>query len=387
MLRLLIFIGIGIGIGGAVVMFVGPPGAGVWTIPVALVLVILSSVATQIARSARSMAVASPADVAAAESAGRSAWVRVDLVRQTGTQINDQPLCEFDVTVQQHGAEAFRTRVRRIIPLIDVPRFQAGSIHRGVVLIDGGPEIALIDTGETAPPEVVAALGSLPAIVPLREPEPGTVVIAGRRRTPFLGVGRRGRPLRVALYVFVVCLSAAAVAAPAHQAIAQTASAWGQGRLHPDLRSPEALSQALDEISRDVGHDEVVSVLATEDFVIVSAPVTPGELPTDSWMYRGGTVSREGPAPSQPSVSGEEFSLTDVAWERLWPVATDALAEAGVDDGDVSLNVRRTSDSDIDSPTFAESTGPVSVRFSSDGDYSSLFFEMTADATHVERVG
>lgn len=386
MLRLLIFVGIGIGIGGAAVMFVGPPGAGTWTLPVAVALVILSSVALQIARSGRGLAAASPTDIAAAEDAGRSAWLRVDALRQTGTQINDQPLCELDVTVLQRGEPPFRTRVRRIVAVIDVPRFQAGSVHRGVVLLDGGPEIAFVDTGETPPADVTETLRDVTDAGPIREAEPGTVVVGGRRRTSLLGVGRSRRPLRVALYVVALCVAAAAVAAPSQQAIVQTLSAWGEGRLHPDYRSPEMLTQALEDISSHVGHEEIVSVLATDEFVIVYAPVTPGGLPTDSWIYRGGETSHEGPAPSQPSVTGEEFSLSDVAWDRLWPAASDALARAGADDASVSLNVRRTSDSDIDSPTFAESTGPVSVRFASDGDYSSSSFEMTPDAVRVERV-
>ena len=388
MLRLLFFIGVGIGAGGVVVQLVGPPGAGVWTIAVSLTLIVGTGILMAVLRTARGISPASDADIAAARAAGRSAVARVDAIRQTGTLTNDQPLCELDVTVLPRTGAAFRTTVRRIVRIVDVPRFQAGSVHSAVLLVPDGPEIALVDEPEGAPPADASRIPHAAQAGPILRPEPGTIPMGGRRRRPFLGVGRRGRPARFVLFVATALIAAAAVVAPYHVAVGQSISALQEGRLHADLRSPEHLTAAVDAISAEVGHRRLISVTVAADFVSVTAPVRPGELASDSWMYRAGQVDHAGAASSQPRSVAEEFGADEVSWGALWPAAEGAATDAGyANTEDMTLSVRRGVDSDIDSESFGQQAGALRVVFSARDEYTSVFFDMLPDATGVERSG
>lgn len=100
MLRIVLSIGIGILAGGAAVMVAGPPGAGSWTISVGLILTILPAVFLGIARQTRTIQSPTAEQIRAAGAAGRLGRARVDALAQTGTQINNQPLCDIDLTVQ-----------------------------------------------------------------------------------------------------------------------------------------------------------------------------------------------------------------------------------------------------------------------------------------------
>jgi hypothetical protein len=144
-LRLLLFVGVGLALGGGVVLVVGPPGAAGWAVPVGLTLAVLAGVLVAVGRGLRGLAVASPEEVDRARAAGRLALARVDVLRQTGTQVNDQPLCELDLTVAPRSGAAFTTTARLIVPLVDVPRFQPGRQHVVALLTDDGPELAFTE--------------------------------------------------------------------------------------------------------------------------------------------------------------------------------------------------------------------------------------------------
>lgn len=386
MLRLIFFIGLGIGLGGVVVQIVGPPGAGEWTIPVALISMIGSSTLILIGRSMNGVQTPSAEDIAAARSAGRSALIRVDALSQTGTQINDQPLCELQVTVRPETGPAFRTVVRRIVAVIDVPRFQPGSVHPGVVLLEGGPEVAILDDDGGVPIRVPSVPDAASA-GPLLTPEPQTRVSGGRRRRPLLGVGRRGRPVRIALMVVLALVAGTAVVLPYRTALTQTIAALPSGRWHSDLREPGPFREAIAALQGEIGHDQVISISVGDDLVLVDAPVTPGSLPTDQLTYRRGSVERDGPATIQPRLPAEAFSTSELDWDGVWATVTTLAAEGGYPLEDVSMSVSRTADSDVSSPTFAESVGPVRVYATLQGDYGSESVIMSADGTVIPPAG
>jgi len=382
-LRLIAFAALGALLGGVVVAIVGPPGAGIAIAGVAFTVLVFATVMTRVAGSLGGSVAASPKAVQQARDARRLGLARVDALRQTGTQINDQPLCDVDVTVQPLTGSAFATTVRTVVPITDVPRFQPGAELEVAILLDGGPEIAFVD-GELSPRDRERLTVPARRSVPVLRVEPHTRVVDGRRKGPLLGVGPKGRPLRLVLFAVVTAAAAAAVVAPYRVAVAQTVEAIQDGHLRPDMRQPDLLAQAQEALVEEIGHDQVTSVVVTKDFVTVDAPLRAGETATDRWTYRGGRVSNEGAATIQPGLAEEQYAWSDVALDQLWDLMETSAAEVGLPVGDASASVRRSPDGDIDSATFAEAVGPPVMTFSIGDDYGSTSFRFAADGTRIE---
>lgn len=390
MLRLLLFVGLGIALGGGVAVVVGPPGAAGWAIPVGLTVAVLSGVLVAVGRGLRGLAVASPEEIEAARSAGRLALARVDALRQTGTQVNDQPLCEIDLTVAPRSGAAFSTTARLVVPVVEVPRFQPGRTHVVALLTEDGPELAFTEDDPASAAWRTVVVPPRGAGVPDRQVDPHTVVKDGRRRGPLLGMGRRGRPLRFVLYAVVAAAAATLVVLPYRTGLQQTIDALPEGRWHADLRQPDVLGAALDAVAAEVGHRTVDHVTVMEDLLVVEAPVEPGRTPTDRWTYRRGTVQHDGPDTIQPSTPKEQFGLDDVDWSAVGPLVDQARAAADLpegEDGDGTVSVGRDSDGDVHSETFAQATGPVRLRITIDGDYGSAFFDADAQGGGLTLTG
>lgn len=378
MFRVLAFAALGVFGGGVIVALVGPTELGMTIAGVALPVLIISAVLTRIGRSLGSSMAASPASVQQARDAGRVGLARIDSLRQTGTQINDQPLCDLDLTVLPLRGSAFATTMRTIVPITAIPAFQPGTERDVAILLEGGPEVAFVDDA-LAPAERARLTVPARAGVPVLAVEPYTRVAGGRRKGPWLGVGRKGRAGRVVLFAGVAVVAAAVVVAPHQQALSQTVTALQEGRLRADLRQPEALAQAGRALQDDIGHDNVMSITVGADFVTVDAPLAAGDTRTDRWTYRDGQVTHDGPAVIQPSYAGEQFAWSDVAVERLWPLMQTASERTGVPIGDASARIARSADDDVSSPTFAHPLGPPTIGFTIADDYSSTAFRADAN--------
>lgn len=380
MLRLIAFAALGSLLGGVVVAIVGPPGAGVAIAGVSFTVLIFATVMTQVARSMGSSVAASPKAVQEARDARRVGLARVDALRQTGTQINDQPLCDIDVTVQPLTGSAFAATVRTVVPLTAIPMFQPGTEREVAILLDGGPEVAFVD-GELSPRDHDRLTVPARRSVPLLTVEPHTRIVDGRRKGPLLGVGKKGRPLRLALFAVVAVAAAAVVVAPYRVAVAQTVDAIQDGHLRPDMRHPDLLAQAQEALIAEIGHDQVTSIVVTEDFVTVDAPLRAGETKTDRWTYRNGRVSDEGAASVQPDLPAEQFAWSDVALDTVWGLMETSAEEVGLPVGDASVSVRRTPDGDIQSDTFSQPVGPPAISFSIGDAYGSTSFRFAGDGS------
>ncbi|MDQ1130150.1 hypothetical protein [Microbacterium sp. SORGH_AS_0888] len=376
MLRLLFFAGLGILLAAVVVMVVGPPGAAWWALPLGLALMIGAGTLVAIARTTRGAIGPTARQVEEAAASGREGVARIDVLRQIGTQINEQPLCELDVSVQPHQGAAFRTTIRRVVPLTEIPLYQPGAGFSAVLSAGDPPVVGLVA------PQVLPLRMPAADTLAWRAPEPG----AGFGRPPLIGVGRRGRPLRIVAYVLVAAIAAAAVALPYRDALSQTIEALPQGRWHADVRQPQPLSAALEALREAIGHDVVDTVVVAADYVAVTAPLRPGETASDRWTYRRGSVSHDGPAGTQPELAAEQFSLDDVAWDRLWSLVQQAAAaERIADPAATTITVDRSVDDDIDSDTFARPVGPVEVVFGIGDAYRSAFYRAAADGTGLAR--
>ncbi|WP_285038583.1 hypothetical protein [Plantibacter sp. lyk4-40-MEA-4] len=381
MLRLIAFAALGALVGGVIVIAVGPSTVGYTVAGIALPVFIISTVLTLIARSVGNAIGASPEAVQQAKDARRLGVARIDALRQTGTQINDQPLCELDLTVQPLQGSAFASTMRTVVPLTAIPMFQPGTERDVAILLDGGPEVAFIDEGELSPAERarlrVPGRGSVP-FIPV---EPHRRIVDGVRRGPLLGVGRAARPARFALFAVVAIAAATVVVAPFHQAVGQSFAAMQDGRLRPDLRRPEALADAQRALEEAIGHDRVASITVAADFIIVEAPLSAGDTKTDRWTYRDGAVTNDGAATSQPESTAEQFSWTDVALDRVWTLMHDGAEQVDRPVGDALAYVVRATDDDVHSPAFGRPAGPPEIMFSVGDDYGTTSFVADADGS------
>ncbi|MDA3147534.1 hypothetical protein JSO19_09085 [Leucobacter sp. UCMA 4100] len=383
MLRLLTFIGIGLGLGGLVVQVVGPPAGAVWAIPVGLCVTVLCGTLLLVARSATAVAVPSPKTVLAAKQAGRVGCARIDSLQQTGTQINDQPVCVLTLTVQPRDAAAYRTETRRVVRVTDVPRYQPGSVHEVAVLADGEPDVALLDDsalhdelGQLAVPDASAA-------GPVRVPGKEQLTPEGKRTQPLLGTGAKGRPWRIGLYALALLAAAALVILPYREGAMNTIEAWQRGEATADVMQPATLERAIEALTGETGHDNAVSVVVTHDYVHYTAPVAAGSQDTDVWIYRGGVVSHEGPASIQPETAGEQFSVRDIAWAALLPGAEKAASDAGLDDlTSLSMYLNRGFiEVDDETGPSLEKSGAVEIGGSLETDYRKYSVAFAGDGS------
>lgn len=385
MLRLLAFASLGAVIGGLVVALLGNPDTGMPVFGVALTVLVLT---TTLGRLGSSLAasVPSPGAVNDARDARRLGRARIDALRQTGTQINDQPVCDIDVTVVSLTGDSWATTIRAVIPLIQLPAFQAGIERDVAILLEGEPEIAFVD-GELSPAEAARLVVPPRADVEVRQIPPGTRIDKGRRRGPLLGIGTRGRPLRRVLFAVVAIAAGATVVFPFREAVGLTIDAWADGRWSVDMRRPDALRTAERSLEEQIGHDRIVSITVIPDAVVVDAPIRAGAVETDEWTYRGGRVTHDGPAHSQPELPQEQFSWSDVALDRLWPAVEDASAQSGLPADGATFLIQRATDDDVQSPTFIRNVGAPEISFGLSDDYRDASFRLDATGTDLQARG
>ncbi|MFT0846279.1 hypothetical protein VR010_00815 [Actinomycetaceae bacterium L2_0104] len=387
MLRILFFIGAGFTAGGIIALVVGPPGAGAWALPVGMTLTVASGVLLSISRSMRGLQSRQPAIIDAARSKGRLGIARIDVLNQTGTLINDQPLCDIEITVRPLSGAPYRTVVRKIVPFVRIPDFQPGARHVVALPSEGQPDALFTDDDPDDPRWAHQTVPPVSSAGELQRPESGALRADGTRRRPLLGIGKKGRPPRILLYIVAFLAAGAAVLYLYRVAVQQTLSSISEGRLHADLREPQHLGPALQAVESKTGHGNIVNAYVSRDFIIVDAPVSAGAKETDTWTYRRGVVTHDGPATIQPRSEKEQFAIADVSWEALEPSAERAQERLGITDDDVSFHVRREPDADVESEYFGQLVGPVFVTFSLHGDYEATYLQMNADGSALQPSG
>jgi hypothetical protein len=61
------------------------------------------------------------------DSGGIAAIATVDAINDTGTMINNAPVCELDLTVTVPGRAPYRVTHRQLLAASALPRFQPGA--------------------------------------------------------------------------------------------------------------------------------------------------------------------------------------------------------------------------------------------------------------------
>lgn len=82
---------------------------------------------------------------------GAQAPATIVAIDQTGTEVNDQPVCELRVRVEPTGEPAFDAIARRVVPLTQIPQLQPGQRivvrydfeDRATVAIEGLGDLAI----------------------------------------------------------------------------------------------------------------------------------------------------------------------------------------------------------------------------------------------------
>ena len=391
MLRLLCFIGAGILLGGIVSAIVGPPGAAAWAVPVGIIVTVFSAVMLGIGKSLRGVSLPAPELVTRATDDGRLGLARIDRLTQTGTYINEQPLCDLELTVQPLSGAAYRTTVRRIVQLTEIPRFQPGSTHVVALLAAGTPDVAITEHDASA--EIWSDTEVPPAATagPLLPPSSGGLTRDGSGRRPLIGMGKRSKPIRITLFVLAGLLAGAAVVFPYRAGLAETVAAIPQGQLHADLRTGDSLAGALTALTAEIGHDQVRSITVSSDLVRVESPVKRDSLNVDSWYYRRGSVTHTGAGSTQPKSASELFSVSELDGAAVQQALQDAarLVDDEIDTkealADAMYSVERTLAHDPDDPWNTDRTGPVTVNFSLSDAYRSTSFRVEADGSDLVR--
>ena len=401
MARLIGWAGIGLVVGGILLATLGPPGAGVWAIPTGITVAFFGffvgafrgSVTAGTVSALRSASGKNDEAVRDARRSGRLAVARIDALEQTGLEVNDQPMCALELTVQPTRGSAFRVATERIVPVTRIPRFQPGA--RVIVAILGSAgdrRIEILDDDASAAPWSGIVIPPTAEAGPLESPEDGRRRRAASSPSPretgrksARTAGPRRTPLRLRILAVAAAIAVGLTIPMLFQgtAVRQTLEALPEGRTAPDFRRPGPLAEAVAALEREVGHDRVSSVSVQENFVSFDVPLEPGERFDDVWYYRHGGLSHWGPAPIQPKTAEGQFSLAEVAWDRLWPAVEEAARGADLEDfTNATLSVRRN---DVGDATGA--SAPIQVNLQLSDAYRSVNFTLDADGSGLRKIG
>lgn len=382
MIRCAFFLGLGLVLGSVVVMIVGPPGAGSVTFPIGLTLAIMAGTLWKVSSLSRGTTGFSQTLVQTAREEGRVGVARVDALRQTGTQINDQPLCDIEVTVALPSGRVFRTVVRRIVAVVEIARFQPGTRHAVAVASAQHPDTEFLSDDPGSPQLSALRIPPVDSAGEPQRPEVGAVRDPGRRG-PLIGTGRHGRTVRVLAYVLIFLLAFVGVLYPYRDSVALVATALSHGELRADLREERYLEIALATAEEQIGHDSVFSVSVADDLLIIDAPIQVGAVESDRWTYRAGQLEHDGASPSQPEHPGEQFRVAEIALDALPAALEDARELSGLTGPEVDAETMFHISRSFSAGDAHAVTGPVQISFSLADDYHSAHFVMHSDGTDL----
>jgi hypothetical protein len=175
---------LGVAIGGFVGMVAFPRGLYVVAFVVGFVLWLLLT----LVRTFAAVATAMPSRSAAPALPSQLALARVESIRRTGLEINDQPQCDLTLVVgpRDGSGQAYATTTRAILDVVTLASFQPGA-----VVVVARPDPALPDvTLVPHPPADLAAAARAEARLEPGEgalPALDRVLIRESTRTPTTG--------------------------------------------------------------------------------------------------------------------------------------------------------------------------------------------------------
>lgn len=335
MIRLVSFAGLGVAVGGLLLILNGQGSVGNPLLVIGLVTAIWMGTNRLVARAGSGKKRVSPALLENAILSGRIGHARVDDIKQTGLFINEQPNCRLELTVQPLTGPAFRTVLIGIITLVDLPRFEAGSLHPVIILAQDGPEIALVGDLETreALLQRVSHLNVPPASSAgeIRKPTRRKLSDDGTPKYSLLGYGLARTVLN---WVVALVMFAAGVMAPLlffPRTLDHLMHAIPQGQLKLDSWDGYYLKTQMAELQAQIGHDVVSEVTIWSGRVMVDVLVDPSaslHSPVHEWVMEGTSITNKGRV---SSIIDAPFALSDVNWESISDLLDQAIAQADLE--------------------------------------------------------
>ncbi|WP_347038271.1 hypothetical protein AAHB37_17135 [Glutamicibacter halophytocola] len=386
MIRAFFFLGVGLIAGGFIGGYIGEPGAGAWGIGFGIPVASMALVFWLVSRTLRGIPSDNPVMAKMAVQAGRVGMARVEHVGETGTRVNERPLCDIELTVQPRHGQTFRTKFRRVLNFQTSVAVIPGSVHPVAILIEGGAGCQLHQTRGTERPELAEAADSFCCF--RRRSAQSKIGETATQRDADQAIDRNQQamvPARAVLYLVMICVGAVIVLLPMRGAVELSVESKElTGSWIPDMRTEPGVSAALNALELKVGHDRVSRVSLYKDFVLIDAPVGPGTLNTDSWQFRGGKLISGGPASTQPESEEELFRIRDVHWQAYWPAVQSV--SSGLDKtitDDIGIFSERETNSDLGGDSFMQHTGDVIARFTVNEPYSSIAYTMNGQGENI----
>ncbi|MGY5766404.1 hypothetical protein ACXET9_14535 [Brachybacterium sp. DNPG3] len=275
-----------------------------------------------------------PAAVERARAEGGIHAAGVLSLRRTGLEINGVDQYEVELLVDARDHAAYRTTLRRLLDLPDLPRWQVGSVLAVVRLAPDAPNIAVVD--EQPPPMRTG----LSPDAPQWERDVDQKVPGVER--PLIPVGRRFRATRRLLFATVGVASFSLVSWPWRGELeAHVLSLLDGEDLASYLRGPERAADALASLEGEIG-TTVTSVLIYDGWMEVDVPTAPGATTYDTLTIRGGRIDETRPATIQPE-QADEFDLSEVDWTIIPTLFTTARDQLGFTDDDMRGEIQHAS--------------------------------------------
>ncbi|MCX4695277.1 serine/threonine-protein kinase [Streptomyces sp. NBC_01408] len=95
------------------------------------------------------------------------------------------------------------------------------------------------------------------------------------------------------------------------------------------LLTPDGIRTALAALKQQTGTTTFVNLRIYEEYVIASVPTAPGAKTVDSWQYRGGEVTRTGPAGTVKD-RAPLMDMAEVEWDALPALLEQSQRDLGV---------------------------------------------------------
>lgn len=135
--------------------------------------------------------------------------------------------------------------------------------------------------------------------------------------------------------------------------------------------------QAFDQVTDLIGSTEVVSVYFFDDYIRVSAPYPAGSRTVDSFVFKYGRASREGPDYSQPdSLQESLFDAGAIDMSLIAKLTRQSLDDAKIEDvEDVYPSITRFGGDDPE------------IRVEISGTYFDASYEYTVNGEFIRRSG
>jgi len=339
-----------------------------------------------------------PEEIAAAEAEGRVGVARVDGIAETGTRINEAPVCKVQLTVAPTLGRPYSTTATETVQVIRAPQVQPGS---RVVVVQTDRETGAVRLWWDAPAqwrEKAAASSVLAAQVPappyaapaMPAATAPTSTVAGYPASTVSGQPTAKPPRtglrKVPRILFVLAfLVGGGVASWPHRdayrgmvdgttslgtireyygpeaSSARSAARWAAEQARQDAidaKEEEAekaaqaatlakvslfvgdnAQSAMNKLADATGTPIFASVYLTQDHVSIEAETAPGSQKFDDWYYDAvaGTIDHSGASLIQPDGTTLETLLVDVREYDLSVIPTivkKTQKKSGITDGD-----------------------------------------------------